>query len=376
MREQVLYSLLVGIAVSSAISLPLVVWHYRRFGRVSASRMVLVGAAVTYGAGVVAFTMFPLPDLTPAWCDAFAASDPVLRPLTFVADIRRDTAGMSLVATLTSTAVMQVVLNVVLFVPFGVLGRVLFEWSRTVTVVAAAVVSLGIELTQYTAVWGIFPCAYRIADVDDLMLNTTGAALGVAVAGVAVRLVPSRERLAAGRSVPRPVTVWRRWIGMIVDVSAVGFAYASTVVAVHVVLDLLGARSDGFVIGNLAGVLVSGAVVVVPALIGSGSSFGQRAVWLEPRWTTPPGGARRLARALAVPGTCAVLVVVGAAPLAVLWLCAAGVSVLFTGDRRGLSGVLTGSEIVDARTPSEGAATAAEKSAVPSAHASLRSRHG
>ncbi|RVW09990.1 hypothetical protein EGT67_07090 [Prescottella agglutinans] len=373
--EQVSYSLLVGLAVSSAISLPLVVWHYRRFGRVSAPRMALVGAAVTYGAAVVAFTMFPLPDLTPAWCEAFAATDPVLRPLTFVSDIRRDTAGMSLVETLTSTAVMQVVLNVVLFVPFGVLGRLLFEWSRTATVVAAGVASLAIEATQYTAVWGIFPCAYRIADVDDLLLNTAGAVLGVVVAGVGVRLVPSRERLAAGRGVPRPVTAWRRWIGMIVDICAVGCVFASTVVVLNVVLEVADTGPDGFVAGNLTAVFVAGAVVVVPALVGSGASFGQRAVWLQPQWSNPPGAARRVGRALAVPGVCAAAIVLGAAPLAALWLCAAFASVLFT-RHRGLSGVLTGSGIVDARGASGDAAPAAEKSAVPFEDASLRSRHG
>lgn len=371
MREQVLYSLLVGLAVSSAIALPLVVWHYRRFGRVSAARMALVGAAVTYGAGVVAFTMFPLPDLTSAWCDASAATDPVLRPLTFVSDIRRDTAGMGVVETLTGTAVMQVVLNVVLFVPFGILGLLLFEWSRAVTVAAGAALSLAVEVTQYTAVWGIFPCAYRIADVDDLMLNTIGTALGVAVAGVGVRLVPSRERLVAGRGVPRPVTVWRRWIGMIVDVCAVGCVFASTVVVLNVVLEVAGTGSDGFVAGNLTAVLVAGAVVVVPALVGSGASFGQRTVWLQPEWATAPGVLRRVGRALAVPGVCAAAIVLGAAPLAALWLCAAFASVVFT-RRRGLSGVLTGSEIVDARTDS----VDAEKSTVPAENASLRSRHG
>lgn len=376
MREQVLYSLLVGLVVSSAISLPLVVWHYRRFGRVSASRMVLVGAAVTYGAGVVAFTMFPLPDLTPAWCDAFAATDPVLRPLTFVSDIHRDTAGMSLVGTLTSAAVMQVVLNVVLFVPFGLLGRVLFEWSRTTTVVVAAAASLAIELTQYTAVWGIFPCAYRIADVDDLLLNTIGAVLGVAVAGVGVRLVPSRERLAARRGEPRPVTVLRRWVGMIVDVSAVGFVYASTVVAVHLWCDVSGAASDGRVVGNVVAALAAGAVVVVPALIGSGASFGQRTVWLRPQWATPPGSGPRLVRALAVPGACAALVAAGAAPFAVLWLCTAVASVAVTRGHRGLSGVSSRSEIVDARTESESEASDAAKTTVSAPGASLRSRHG
>lgn len=376
-REQVLYSLLVGLLVSSVISLPLLVWHYRRFGRVSAARMVLVGAAITYVAGVVAFTMFPLPELTPAWCEAFAATDPVLRPLTLVSDIRRDTAGMTWAETLTSTAVMQVVLNVVLFVPFGLVGRLLFEWSRAATVGAAAATSVAIELTQYTAVWGIFPCPYRIADVDDLLLNTSGAVVGVIVAGLGARVVPTRERLTAAREEPRPVTVWRRWIGMAVDTAAVGFVYVSVVVGVQIVLDVVGEPStaDGTRVRDLLGAVLAAVVVVVPALTGSGASFGQRAVWLQPVWAdgARAGVVRRVARALVVPGVAVAAVVAGAAPLAVLWVFVVVASVPVTRGRRGLTGVLFRAEMADSRTLSDGPSSVREEPGVVVEAASPRS---
>jgi glycopeptide antibiotics resistance protein len=38
--------------------------------------------------------------------------------------------------------------------------------------------SLAVELTQLTGIWGLYPCPYRQFDVDDLILNTAGVALG------------------------------------------------------------------------------------------------------------------------------------------------------------------------------------------------------
>ena len=39
-----------------------------------------------------------------------------------------------------------------------------------------------IELSQKTAMFGLFACPWRQFDVDDLILNATGVALGFAVA--------------------------------------------------------------------------------------------------------------------------------------------------------------------------------------------------
>ena len=36
-----------------------------------------------------------------------------------------------------------------------------------------------IEATQYTGLFGLVPCTYRVVDIDDVIMNTLGAYLGV-----------------------------------------------------------------------------------------------------------------------------------------------------------------------------------------------------
>lgn len=81
---------------------------------------------------------------------------------------------------LRNLAVQQLVLNVVLFVPLGMLVRHLGSRTVVETTAIGLGVSLLLELTQLTGVWFAFPCAYRLFDVDDLIINTLGALLGAA----------------------------------------------------------------------------------------------------------------------------------------------------------------------------------------------------
>lgn len=48
---------------------------------------------------------------------------------------------------------------------------------------AGAAVSLLTETAQLTGIFGLYPCSYRLFDVDDLLLNTGGAGLGFALGG-------------------------------------------------------------------------------------------------------------------------------------------------------------------------------------------------
>src|SRR5690606_40261798 len=82
--------------------------------------------------------------------------------------------------------------------------------------------SVLVETVQYTGILGIIPCSYRLADVDDLLTNTLGGVLGALVAPWVLRWMPRARALAQERGRPRPVTVWRRWLGMLVDVVALG----------------------------------------------------------------------------------------------------------------------------------------------------------
>ncbi len=85
---------------------------------------------------------------------------------------------------------LQVALNVLLFLPLGFFLRVLGGRGILIAGLAGLVVSGIIETTQLTGVWGIFPCAYRVFDVDDLIANTSGPCW--------VRSSPSRCPLTIG----------------------------------------------------------------------------------------------------------------------------------------------------------------------------------
>jgi glycopeptide antibiotics resistance protein len=53
------------------------------------------------------------------------------------------------------------------------------------------IISLLIEATQGTALWGAVPCRYRVADVDDLILNVIGTWLGIQIA----RSIPAEVKI-------------------------------------------------------------------------------------------------------------------------------------------------------------------------------------
>ena len=86
----------------------------------------------------------------------------------------------------------EAVSNVLMFVPFGVLVGLLLDWRRrwTLVVGAACATSTGIELAQRA----FLPS--RVPTVQDVVLNTGGAAVGLALlaAAHAVRARARRRR--------------------------------------------------------------------------------------------------------------------------------------------------------------------------------------
>lgn len=95
-----------------------------------------------------------------------------LVPARTIAGIVRDHPGM---------VSWQLVGNVVLFVPLGILlpvfGRPFRRFAATAA--AALAVSVGIELVQLAML--LTSVARRSVDVDDVILNVTGACLGYLV---------------------------------------------------------------------------------------------------------------------------------------------------------------------------------------------------
>lgn len=352
---------LLGSLLFIALFAPILVWQSRRFGRLSLTRTVASGLVAVYAMALIAYTLLPLP--AGDWCAENIAPAVQWRPFHSLDDIAEATQGLTPAATATSFAVLQVVLNVVLFVPWGAFVRRLFGRSVLFAGLSGVAMSLFIEITQGTGVWGLYGCAYRVADVDDVLTNSLGAFAGALLAPLLLWWLPETAPDEKRRADPRPVTRFRRLAGMIVD-AALFFAVWFTLTLTYRVVALYGLdrevpdSSDWFD-QAVPGVVALMVVVVLPALSGSGASPGQRAIWLAPTFTSPLGRLRRVAvgfggyAALSVAETAPVVVDTWAADLlgtvTWFWAVVAIAWVVFDRSARGLSYRVGRAKIGDAR---------------------------
>ncbi|UQN28186.1 VanZ family protein [Brachybacterium kimchii] len=376
---QIPFSVIGGGVLFVGLLVPILVLQYRRYGRLSVLRLLGAAAVSVYGVALVAYTLLPLPDPARA-CGEGAGRVLQVTPFQFVADIVREGGGLGLREAVTSWAVLQAALNVVLFVPLGLAVRGMLRRGVLAATALGALVSLAIETTQYTGLWGIYDCSYRIADIDDLLLNTAGALVGALLAPLLLHWwMPSPEQLTARRS--HRVSGLRRLLGMVVDLIAVGlvgflFDLGRAVVELVFATDARQIRELGEPGQAVLLVLAFAVVFALPALGRSGASIGQRAVGIAPAWPRGSGGVRaRLLRASAVGGVwtvgraLALLLSAAGVPLASGALSLAiGLYMLvvlvfaLVGDHRGLSGRLAGNGMVDARALTDAGVTARERS--------------
>ncbi|BDI23397.1 VanZ family protein [Herbiconiux sp. L3-i23] len=144
----------------------------------TAGRAVLAMATVGYLALVALFTMAPLPWRTPTDEARFGAFTPSL---------------WTDPSTWTTGSPIEFVANIVMFVPIGLLLRLVFARAAGVAVFAAAAsITVAIEALQIPL--------DRVSDPRDLVANTVGAVIGIAIgAGVvaARRTLRADHRLSA-----------------------------------------------------------------------------------------------------------------------------------------------------------------------------------
>ncbi len=160
-----------GWALTVLLAFPLVVGAMRRRGSASRGRVALVGLSFLYLVAVLAVTIFPIFVAPPAW-RADEHWWEVLRLVPFV------------------VPPVGFVLNILMFLPFGILLPLL--WPATGTRKRmfwwGLAASATIEFSQL-AMW-VTLGNRRMFDVNDLMSNTAGAVLGLMLLRV---FVPAPE---------------------------------------------------------------------------------------------------------------------------------------------------------------------------------------
>jgi uncharacterized SAM-binding protein YcdF (DUF218 family)/glycopeptide antibiotics resistance protein/uncharacterized RDD family membrane protein YckC len=291
-ESSAIVAVMVGVLLIPVLFIPYVSWSYRRHGILAPGRAVLAGATLVYLMTLWTYTILPLPD--PATLDCSNGGvRPRLAPFASFSEIDLAANGWR------DPMLTQMVMNVALFVPFGMLLRHLIKPRRAAWIVAAGFgVSLLIETSQLTGIWGIYPCSYRLFEVDDLITNTLGVTIGVLLAP-ALRLVPGQKELP--RDEARVVKRGRRLLGMLVDFMAV------TLLAVVVYLPFgAWARDSGRFgtdvlydrIHSWVELIVSMAVLLLVPWRVRGATLGQVVTYVRPVAADgqPPSAGQRLLR--------------------------------------------------------------------------------
>lgn len=207
--------------VAFLFTMPFLIVQYRKYGYINKFRSFLLYLFLLYLLNAYFLVILPLPATRDN--PAMASGGLQLMPLNFLRDIMKET---SIVITNPSSylhlfkerAFLQVVFNVFLTMPFGIMLRYYYRQGWLRCIMFSFLLSLFFELTQLTGLYGIYSHPYRVFDVDDLLMNTLGGILGALLADWTSSLLPNVERLDADVDPSsKRVTYLRRFIAYIID---------------------------------------------------------------------------------------------------------------------------------------------------------------
>ena len=210
--KNIYIGLLVFPLIAAVFTLPYALYQYNRHGSVSKYRTLIIYSYILYM--LIAFFMvsLPLPERSSTvgnrWQDHLN-----LIPFRQIWLYWRNRALSieNLRAYMTSFSLWQLLFNILLTMPFGVYMRYYFKQSLPRTILYSFLLSLFYETSQLTALFGLYPGPYRLADVEDLICNTMGGAVGWQIAYVFMMVLPSRDEIDAQcRVAGRKVTGMRR----------------------------------------------------------------------------------------------------------------------------------------------------------------------
>lgn len=200
---------------------PYLVIQYRKYGTISFLKTVIFNSFMFYLLCMYFLVILPLPSVV----DVINSTAPMvqLKPFQFVNDFLRETEFVlsdphTYIPALTQNCFLQVIFNILLFVPFGIYIRYYFHFSFKKVAILSFLLSLFFELTQLSGLYGMYPKPYRLFDIDDLFLNTCGGMLGYPLGYFAIQLLPGKENLKEkGYETTLSVSFFQRFIAVILD---------------------------------------------------------------------------------------------------------------------------------------------------------------
>ncbi len=216
--------------VALLLAVPYALYQYRRFGAISIWKTFVVFTFILYCLCAVSLIVFPLPADHSAVVES--ARTPQLHPFHVIEQIR-ETTDFSLSdrstwgPALRSSVVYEAIFNVMLTVPLGAYLCYLFRCRWWMALLIGMATTLLFETSQLTGLFGLYAHPYRLFDVDDLILNTTGTMLGFWLMIPLAWALPSMDEVneqARERGSSR-VSLTRRALAAVVDLTVLAVLF-------------------------------------------------------------------------------------------------------------------------------------------------------
>lgn len=180
------------------LTVPYMILNYRKYGSVNKLRVLIFYSFMLYLMTVYLLVVLPLPD--PSKIHTSYSKMINLYPFAFVVDFFKEspfelTQTSTWLQALKHPTFYVPAFNVLMLIPFGMYLRYYFKCGFKKTIFLTALFSLFLELTQLSGLYFLYPGPYRLADVDDIIQNTTGGGVGYLLGWFLVWLLPTRDEI-------------------------------------------------------------------------------------------------------------------------------------------------------------------------------------
>lgn len=184
--------------IAFLITIPFIISNYHKYGSIHKLRVFIIYSFVLYLLTIYFLVILPLPSIEKV--RNLTTPTMNLIPFSFVGDFIKEspliiTEPSTYLLALKHSSFYVVIFNIFMTIPFGMYLKYYYKCSFKKTLLISFLLSLFFELTQLSGLYFIYPRAYRLFDVDDLILNTTGGIIGFGIMSLLGRFLPSRDKI-------------------------------------------------------------------------------------------------------------------------------------------------------------------------------------
>ncbi len=207
--------------VAFLFTLPFLIYGYHKYGAIPFLKSFFFYSFILYLLTAYFMIIMPLPTIEEV--ANYHGKTTQLIPFQFISDIK-STINVhikdwsSFLSILNHATIYTVLFNLLLTLPFGIYLRYFFNKKLSQVIAYTFILSLFFELTQLSGLYGIYPRAYRLFDIDDLIINTFGGIVGYVVTPLFVHFLPTKQELNnIGYIKGKKVRFLRRTVALLID---------------------------------------------------------------------------------------------------------------------------------------------------------------